>query len=99
MQNKLPTDMPKTQNLVYYLSVSKTKPHSKGYKEEKKKQPHSEKERAGTPMREIEQTQLKNYKNVLGHCRLFRRRQLGGMTTVCHGKLLAYRGEQRRGQA
>ena len=37
MQNKLPTDMPKTQNLVYYLSVSKTKPHSKGYKEEKKK--------------------------------------------------------------
>ena len=37
MQNKLPTDMPKTQNFVFYLSVSKTKPHSKGEKEEKKK--------------------------------------------------------------
>ena len=36
-KDKLLTDMPKTQNFVFYLSVSKTKPHSKGEKEEKKK--------------------------------------------------------------
>ena len=35
-QKQRATDIPKTQNFDYYLSVSQTKPHSKGKKEEKK---------------------------------------------------------------
>ena len=68
-QKQRATDIPKTQNFDYYLSVSQTKPHSKGKKEEKTK-PHrkgkkeenkninshimrKKKEKAGMPMKEI----------------------------------------------
>ena len=56
-QKQRATDIPKTQNFDYYLSVSQTKPHSEGKKEEKKNiNSHimrKKKEKAGMPMKEI----------------------------------------------